>query len=287
MKLSRRIGSHPIDHRAFTLLEVLVAMAVLAVLLTILLSMVNGASALWRSSEQRVDSFREGRAALNLLTSDLTGIYASNDPNYFAVATTDPEIKRLVTTPAGSKVGDALFFVTSLPEDSQDPTGNKSDLCAVGYFVAFGKSSGNIAAKNSYNLYRYFISSDDTFDNIQKGQTTPFFKGDDAKVSATTKEVEIVARNITKFDIQAYTLVKTPNGDFGDLVEFDQSSLTPMPNVLDITLVAVNQDTADGWQGAKNLWEDTSSATYKNNARTFKTRIYIPRTTVATATLNQ
>ncbi len=269
----------------------MVAMTVLAVLLTILLSMVNGASQLWRDSERRVDAFREARAAMNLITSELETLYASPDPKFIAVATDDDDIKELVRTPAPEDVGSALFFLTALPASAQDPTANKSDLCAVGYFVAFAKASASADAKSSYNLYRYFVSSDDTFANIINDRPLPFFGTGSSPTSAPSiasasiKQVEIVARNITKFEIKSYTLVANAAGDFSELEEFKQSSefpnaapgsTNPVPDVIDITLVAVNQDTADRWEGEKSDWEDVNSITYEQNARTFTARVYLP-----------
>ena len=269
-------GEPPWNRNGFTLIEIIVAMAVLSVLLTILLSMVNGASQLWRESERRVDSFREARGAMNLLTSDLKSLYASPDPKFIAIATDETAIGELVRNPAGEDVGSALFFLTALPASAQDPSGNKSDLCAVGYFVAFAKASASNDAKNSYNLYRYFISSDDTFENVLNAEPTPFFVGAGPRVSATTKEVEIVARNITQFKVEPYSIVANAAGDFDKLKEFNQSAVTPFPEVLDITLVAVNQDTADRWDGTKSDWENDSSITYEQNARTFTARVYLP-----------
>lgn len=260
---------------AFTLLELLVAMAVLAVLLAILLSIVSGASTLWRESESRVDSFREARAALNLVTADLASLYASSDPKFISVATKDADIGKLVKTAADDEIGSALFFITALPEAAQDPDLNESDLCAVGYFVAFNKASASINAKNSYNLYRYFISSNETFENIVGDEPTPFFAGTGPKVSATIKEVEIVARNITRFQVEPYTLEADASGAFTKLSDFVQSDTSPVPDVLDVTIVAVNQDTADRWDGTKSDWEDENSTTYEQNARTFTARVYL------------
>lgn len=252
-------------------------MAVLAVLLTVLLSMVNGASALWRESEKKVDSFREGRAALNLIASDLATIHSSINPTYISVATTNAEIQTLVRTPAKAEIGNALFFLTSLPSSAQDPSANRGDLCAVGYFVSFAKASASVTAKNSYNLYRYFISSDETFENIIGKEPTPFFKGAGPKVSAATNKVEIVARNITQFQISAYSIAQSPDGSFNKLEPYDQtaSDSPPMPDVLDITLVAVNQDVADRWDGNRAEWENTESITHVQNARTFNSRVYL------------
>ena len=225
----------------FSLIEILVAMTVLAVLLVILLSMVDGATRLWRESERRVDSYREARAALNLITDDLSSFYASPDQHFFSVALESSEIEDLVNGAASPSEGHALFFITSLSRSAQDPTGNRSDLCTVGYFLAFGKSSQSATDKGSYNLYRYFLSSDVTFENIETYVTArsdspesslplPFFSNGSV-ASANIAEVEIVARNITEFLIEPRELVETTNGAFEKFESepFEQTVTNPLP----------------------------------------------------------
>lgn len=264
-------------------------MTVLTVLLVILLSMVDAATRLWRESERRVDSYREARAALSVITNDLESSYASTDQTFFAAATKSADIAKLVKNPADSSIGNALFFLTAIPESAQDPSGNKSDLCAVGYFLAFGKSSQSVSDQGSYNLYRYFVSSDDTFKNIKAGGDTPFFDASTPIASTNIKEVEIVARNITRFKINAYDIVNTPaTGKFGGLSNFAPATDHPLPDLIDITIVAVNEDMADRWGNDKTAWENppgsSSQEAYELNARTFTTRVYLQGAARANAT---
>lgn len=254
-------------------------MTILTVLLLILLSMVDGTTRLWRDSERKVDSYREARAALNLISFDLASLHATSDPMFFEAATDESAIKALVSNAADADIGSALFFLTVVPPSEQDPAGKASDVCAVGYFLAFGRTSQSSSDKASYNLYRYFISSNETFKNVQaclKGsQPNPFFDGGSGRATAYIKEIEIVARNVTQFIVNVYTVSSSPTGKFDKLTEFVQSPATPLPNVLDISIVAVNEETSEIWDGVEANWKDEASTTYEQNARAFSTRIYL------------
>ena len=54
---------HPAPIAAFTLLEVLVASAVLGIFLVILLGTLSATLAVWRSTDNKVTADREGRSA--------------------------------------------------------------------------------------------------------------------------------------------------------------------------------------------------------------------------------
>ena len=57
--------------RAFSILELLVAMAILALLLAIMASMVTSVSSRWRSTFDRVDNFTKARISLEVIGRDI------------------------------------------------------------------------------------------------------------------------------------------------------------------------------------------------------------------------
>ncbi len=244
---------------AFTLLEVMVSMTILSILIVLLLSMVNAASQLWRDSENRVDSYREARAALNVIASDLESIFPSTNTNFFAL---DP--RGLPATAAPKTVASSVFFLSALPRDAQDQNAGKSDLCQVGYFMAYDKTTLN-NTNQSYNLYRYFRSSDPTFAAIKSNQ---FFQN---MTSTPAGGEEILARNVTSFKVSAYTIDRAT----GALGPFAQTAETSSPDVIEITLTAVNKESAAKFTG-KSDWTNTNSPVYKASQRTFSTRVHLP-----------
>jgi len=276
---------------AFTLLELLVSMSILAVLLVLLLSIVNGSTKLWKANENRVDSYREARAAVNMLANDLASLYASSNLKNFSIST---QKDKLPATPVGvNGMHGSIFFLTALPPNAQGTSKsgkeNKSDLCTVGYFLGYDKTSlaGAGTGTESYNLYRYFRASDDTFTALSTGDLLGGITIDTTPTSANT---ELLAKNITGFEVHAYTIPPAVSPGPGqppvpqNPVEFTKTAETPLPDMLEIKVTALNNDVAKRLAGKKSTWEDPESITRKQNDRSFTTRIYLPVATQVKAT---
>jgi len=261
---------------AFTMLELLVSMAVLSLLVVLLLSMVDNATKMWRQSENRVDAYREARAALNLMASDLASIYSSTNTNLFRTnalgITLSPA--KISTASSGGNGTDAIFFITALPTKAQDPDSNKSDLCEVGYYLSWSSTSVLPNDKNrSQNLHRFFRSSDTTFEGLKNNAQifqSPVPGGGE----------EVLAKNITGFKVTAYSKV---SGSPGKLAEFKQSDTTPAPDVLEITLSAISNDAAKRF-GDENDWKNIDPVTRKQIERTFTKRVVLNRDASPTPT---
>ncbi len=138
------------QRRAFTLLELLVAITVLILLIVLLASTVQSTASIWQHSEKKIDAFREARAALHLMRKDLSRIVPANG------------LPALTTMPLfGSETTEGV------PESRQifafTTARNKglTDVCLVGYFCRWNPEV------NGYELIRYFADSDETFARLQ------------------------------------------------------------------------------------------------------------------------
>jgi len=238
---------------AFSLLEILVAVSVLSILLVILLNIVQGATNLWRTSENKVEAYREARAALQVISSDLKNILPSTNADFFRT--------NLTNTPN-------LGFLATLPISSQN-IDSLSDVCTVGYFLAYDNKSpvAGTSGRQSYNLYRYFLESNKTFTNlIDNAATVLDFDSD--------FPAEILARNVVAFET-SYFLTNASGG----LTPWVQSVTTPMPHVVEIQITAVNNERTMrfGARSASKDWDDflanTNAPDYLKNTKTFTTRI--------------
>jgi type II secretory pathway pseudopilin PulG len=124
---------------AFSLVELLVAAAVLSIVMVILLGVMTSSLTLWRNTESKVAADREGRAALLLLADDLAGAVLPAQPALWP------------RTNAGS-----LQFLTLKPRDYQSGASDSGDVCFVEY--------GFDPARNI--LTRTFFGSKKTFDDV-------------------------------------------------------------------------------------------------------------------------
>jgi GxxExxY protein len=239
---------------AFSLLELLVAVSVLSILLVILLNIVQGTTSLWRTSENKVEAYREARAALQVMSSDLKNILPTTNADFFRT--------NLTNTPN-------LGFLATLPLSSQN-TNSLSDVCTVGYFLAYNNKSpvAGASGRQSYNLYRYFVESNETFANLTANSTTAL------TTSFDTNHFEILARNIVGFNA-TYSVT---NGS-GGFESWTQNATYPMPQVMEITITAVNNERTMrfGARSASSEWDtfsaNTNSPDYLKNTKTFTTRI--------------
>ena len=246
---------------AFSLLELLVAIAVLCILLVILLDIVQGATNLWRTSENKVEAYREARAALQIISSDLRHALASTNTNFFR--------RDISSYPNSTNVA----FLATLPLSSQE-TNSLSDVCTVCYFLAYDNKSpvSGITGRQSYNLYRYFVESNETFAKLSDSSGPA-----DVLDFDPNRQPEILARNVVGFKA-TYFITNGP----GSFTTWTQSAATPMPDIVEIQLTAVNNERTMrfGARGASGEWDafsgNTNSPDYLKNTKTFTTRINIP-----------
>lgn len=245
---------------AFSLLELLVAVAVMAILLVLLLSMVDSATKLWRENENRADSYREARAAVGIMSRDLRSAVAgaTNAGHFLLNSSAFSKVPASALKDANS--AGAVFFLSALPAKAQDANANKSDVCQVGYFLAYDRTTAT--TNKSLNLYRYFRSSDPTFTALTNNT---LFSG--AIIGPAGEE--LLARNVIGLTIRAFTSTNNT------LVSFNASTNTPLPHLVEISVTAINQDAAKKLPDNASAWMDTNSAIIKPIAQTFITRIHL------------
>lgn len=249
--------------RGFTILELLVAMAVFAILVVMLMGMVDSGTKLWRENENRVDAFREARATLTVMERDLRNAIQTTNADYVLINDTAfPKLGSDALKDATN--AGAIFFLSAQPTSAQD-SGNKSDVCQVGYFLAFANNSLVPSGQKTMNLYRYFRSSDATYTNLVAGGSTLF-----ADTGVTGENTDLLAKNITSFRITPYHL--TTNGN---RVAYNSTTYGSTPDMLEISVTALNQDTARKLSTLEDWTTPTGPITNIVNKveQTFTTRV--------------
>lgn len=183
------VRPHPRAARAFTLVEILVSLGVLAILLLISAEVIGTVQTTWSNTNARVSQFREARTAFDIITRNLSqaslNTYLDYDNNYLSQddpAGTSPiapsryqrksdlrfvcgKASTLVPSGGGAGIlpGHAVFFQAPLGV-AHDPAFAGLDrlLCGRGYFVQFTSdeffrpefiASGNLRFR--YRLMEY------------------------------------------------------------------------------------------------------------------------------------
>ncbi|NJK91602.1 MAG: prepilin-type N-terminal cleavage/methylation domain-containing protein [Blastochloris sp.] len=280
--------------QAFSLVELLVSMAILSTLMVLLFSFFEQATRAWQNSEKKVDAFREARAALYYLKKDLEALYADgtestdgtvpffyfDDPRNLAPISYSGAT---LSTPAAH--GDALFFISAQSSDAQDSAKGRSDLCAVGYYLVYDRDSSAIGTtRRSYRLLRYFHSSDETWrlpidpaltpssgllpflQSVQAGSADNALLFPPAKGTVTGDEV--IARNVINFQV---TPLKSDFSNFSTT-----GPILRRPAFFDISLTALNLETAQKLNTQED-WHNTSSKLFLENAQVFTLRVAVPQ----------
>ncbi|MEI6085540.1 MAG: type II secretion system protein [Verrucomicrobiota bacterium] len=177
-------GSYSVG--GFTLVELLAAMVVLALLMTIIFGIFNQASKAWILAENRTENFQGARSTLDLMSRELEGAIVGGHTNTNGTvtrlnlitfedsglanvkdaignaqtATFSTGLISPINNLSATSPNDAIFFVTQTP-DSKSISAKYIDLAECGYFVAYSKAkTGNAGLpKGFYGLFRHFESS--------------------------------------------------------------------------------------------------------------------------------
>jgi prepilin-type N-terminal cleavage/methylation domain-containing protein len=246
MTLSRKNAS-------FTLLEMLVGLAVFSLLSLLLFTILNSATEIWLRQSAEEESFREARAALNTLSRDLGGAVVSTNQNWFYA---DSNFE-------GTQ-GPQLAFLTTLPQDAQPEGLDNSDICVVGYSLEYTTNDAAANGPTNMSLYRYIAFSGWTYTNSISGgaAVNSIF----AAVDGVNVVKALIARDITQFTFVSYT--NTYDGS-GNLLPETQSIL---PAVIDVGLTALNDRTAKILI-TEAMWQNSSSTLIQKNQENFRLRM--------------
>jgi prepilin-type N-terminal cleavage/methylation domain-containing protein len=141
----------PRQQPGFTLIEMMISMAILVFILLIVTSFMNTVAATWTAGDQRVSTFQDGRAILDVIGRELSS--AAMSPSLQLVATS-----RLTNTRSNS---DSIFWQAPLTYRVSGSATPLTSVCEVGYFI-----------DSTYNLRRFFVQPSDSA-NFQIYSTEP------------------------------------------------------------------------------------------------------------------
>lgn len=157
--------------RGFTLAELMVAMAITVVLLTLLVSVTGVALDGWRISRNKVRASRQAKAALDQFSRDFESMVARTGNNFeWFYAETDPDNPG----PNNNKSPNAariLMFSAATDRYEGDIEGDKDkggDVSGLTYRLFYkdpitNDDNGNF---NVFALYRKLVNPDETFEDL-------------------------------------------------------------------------------------------------------------------------
>ena len=224
----------PTKSAAFTLAELLLATAITGLIIILLGQIFSSASAMWRSGGQRIDAFRDARAALQLMAADLARANINGDQ------------QMLKLTPTGNAYATEADAVTPLKNSG------KSDLCAVEYYLLWNDTT------KTFSLVRRFKDSNALSDPTSGylANASPDFNAIYDKNSGTE---EILATPVWDLEIRPGT---------NDIPLTSVGGASTSWKWLEIRFKSMSINSARKLQGMaavdQSTWTNTSSTEYKN-----------------------
>lgn len=179
---------HPRSHlvlflRGFSLLELLVAMAILSMLMTMMFSLLGGTISLWELGNKRIEAAQTARVGLNIIANDLRRAISDQQISYTSNGTAITNTVPFVATNNATTVIDLEGSATSAVGSSQLfgvlATGKTNQpFEEFGYLCAYLDSDDgtNMVGKKYYLIRKSSTTSKANF--YLRGNATTNFAGD-------------------------------------------------------------------------------------------------------------
>jgi type II secretory pathway pseudopilin PulG len=229
--------------RAFTLAELLIATGITAIIVVLLGTMLGSLLNTASRSNQRIDAFREARAALQMIERDFSNLVPTQWNIQTSPVPTPPPspitrpaayfaLENIYTDPA---VGNQQIYGLVSVKAAGSPTPSVGDVCAVGYYCRW--------EGNRYTLRRFFRDSAHTFSALQNAVSYAA-DSDLYDLNAADARNDVVAAYVWDFKVAIYDA----SGNLQTTYPFicDQSAITPtlLPAAVEISFNAMSPQAA-------------------------------------------
>jgi prepilin-type N-terminal cleavage/methylation domain-containing protein len=166
--------------RAFTLLEMLVALAITSVLVVLLVDVVSAALAVWEQGRNQIDTFANARQVLGRIADEISGATAAPAPRIVEFSENIPSIQGSTVPTAATS--ENVFFVAPYPNVMP------GDLCVIAY-----RHNNDI-----HTLERGFIDSQSAWNGAAANRYQ--------SAGYTTQwQWRTIATGVLEFEIQSYS----------------------------------------------------------------------------------
>jgi len=189
----------------FSLVELMVSMAITLIIVTVLVSITSMAMDTWNRSRSELRASRQAKAMVDAMTRDLEGLVIRSGNNF-------EWLSAIVRADDGSSNGADLVFFTAATDRYNGAIGSADDLggdvSCVGYKLAWKDPIAGVATDQfkTFVLNRYLVDPKATFEDLLgKPEIGALFAGNyDAELAA---EQNFVCENIYQFTVTFHVQV--------------------------------------------------------------------------------
>lgn len=159
------------NKRGFTLAELMVAMGITAIILTLLVSITGVALDGWRVSRNKVRASRQAKAVLDQLSRDFESMVVRSGNNFEWLYA---ESETSAPGPSGNESPNAarlIFFTAATDRYDGDIGGSRDkggDVSAVGYRLLYGEPMEQMSdgPYSVFAIYRQLVNPDRAFEDM-------------------------------------------------------------------------------------------------------------------------
>lgn len=268
--------------RAFTLVEVLIAAAITVVIVVMLGLMLGSLMSSASHASQRVDAFRDARAALQMMERDLRNLVRTQwRPDPFTnppPATTQP-----VTRPAAYFALDKRWQDAANDPYSDPANGNPNrqmfgliatkssapgDMCAVGYYCRWDTQL------HAYTLRRFFLDAPTTFNVFTSPAVAAANYASDSDLYAPSVNDEVLAAYVWNLNITMRDASGNVISTYPYICDSSATTPTPLPVAIEISFSAMSPNAARTVMSVSTAPADWMDTTAQNYQRLVKPHFY-------------
>src|SRR5213592_2735838 len=233
---------------AFTLVELLIAAAITVVIVVMLGLMLGSLTSSASQASQRVDAFRDARAALQMMERDLSNLVRAQWNIQTSPVPTPVPVP--VTRPGAYFALDKRWQDTANDPYSDPANGNPNrqmfgliatkssapgDMCAVGYYCRW--------EGNRYTLRRFFRDSAHTFSALQNAVNYAA-DSDLYDLNAADARNDVLAAYVWNFKVMIYSSDGTPIRTYPYICDQSATIPTLLPAAIEISFNAMSPQAA-------------------------------------------
>jgi type II secretory pathway pseudopilin PulG len=268
----------PNRHTGFTLVELLIAVSITVLIVVLLGTMFGSLTQTTSRANQRIDAFRDARAALQMMERDLTGLVRAQQTPYLTLDNLwlDPNDPTYSARNATSNL--QLFALVAAKNQAPGvAAADTGDVCAVGYYCAWDN------AKHAYSLRRFFRNSKEIYEAIKPNVTgSTLAYTPPATLYIPGANDDVLASYVWNFKITAYKTDGTqdPTYPAASIIVGDPANPGTKPAAIEISFSAISPEAARTMisvSNAPNDWMNSASQNYihliQPRAYEFRTRI--------------
>lgn len=219
-------------NHGFTLLELMVAMGITAVIVTVLVTVTGIATDTWTRSRSEIRASRQAKTMLDLLAKDFESFVSrrGNDSEWlYAAIDSSADLPNVVRNQGGSTEAPELIFFSAVTDRYLGQLGTETDkggdVSCVAYASRFQDpvDPRGTAKTSSFVLYRLLVNPDETFKNLlgEEDLKTAF----NSYSNELTDRENFVCENVIQFTL-TFLVEVTRSGGAGSASTVETARVT-------------------------------------------------------------